>query len=386
MPSLFTHSPFPGFGPAARLREEGFTGERLDADTRLRLRTAVKARCPKGPGIYGMLDENDELIYVGKAKRLRPRLLSYFRTETGNAKSRRILRRTKAIVWECLPHELAALIRELQLIRQWRPRFNVMGRPDPRKRVFLCLGRAPAPYLFLSPRVTSQCQAAWGPVPSGPRAAAAVKVLNDLCRLRDCPRPNVPMRYADQGQLFDPTLTAGCLRWEIGTCSAPCAGACTRRQYGDQTRQAQQFLEGHEDRFLMKLTEEMKTASRDQQFERAATLRDQLENLTWLRETLERGERARAELTFIYPVTAGDGQPWWFLIERGQPRAFVPVLKESSKERERLVRQVFHERPCVGGPNDGQEDRELLWLVSSWFRKYPAERERTLPITSTLAA
>jgi excinuclease ABC subunit C len=240
MAALFRSDAFAGFG--ADPRTAAPRGEQIEADSRLKLKRGVRERCPNRAGVYGMVDEHGELIYVGKAKRLRPRLLSYFRTGKDAAKGRRILRRTRLIAWEYVPHELAALIRELELIRRWRPRFNVVGRPDPRKRVYVCLGRAPAPYLFLATQATAQCQSTWGPVPAGPRATLAVKTLNDVFRLRDCPRPRVPMRFADHGHLFDPELTAGCLRYEIGDCLAPCAAACTRGHYGAQARLARQFL------------------------------------------------------------------------------------------------------------------------------------------------
>ena len=385
MPPLFASSPFAGFGLDSRTAGAP-RGERIEADSRLRLKRGVREQCPSRPGVYGMVDEHGELIYVGKAKLLRPRLLSYFRTGAGAGKSRRILRRTKVIAWEYLPHELAALIRELELIRRWRPRFNVVGRPDPRKRVYVCLGRAPAPYLFLSTQVTNQCQCAWGPVPSGPRAVLAVKTLNDAYKLRDCPRPRVPMVFADHGHLFDPALTAGCLRYEIGDCLAPCAAACTRRQYGDRARFARRFLDGANDAATESLTRRMKETAQCEQFERAAGLRDQLESLAWLRETLERGERARQELSFVYPVIDADDQSWWYFIERGQPRSLVPLAATSSTQVRRLLKQIFVDKPCVGGPNDGQEDRELLWLVASWFRRNPAERERTLTPQAALAA
>jgi excinuclease UvrABC nuclease subunit len=130
----------------------------------------------------------------------------------------------------------------------------------------------------------------------------------------------------------------------------------------------------------------MKEAAERRHFERAADLRDQLESLAWLRETLERSERARLELTLIYPVVDELGAEWWFLIERGQPRALASLAEEGTARLRRLIRQVYLDKPCLGGPNDGQEDRELLWLVASWFRRRPGERARTLTVEEALAA
>ena len=93
-----------------------------------------------------MLDRQGHLIYVGKAKLLRNRLLSYFRKGSRNEKAGRIIGRTGTVIWEPAPSEFHALIRELELIRRWRPGFNVLGIPGSERYVYFCLGRQPAPY------------------------------------------------------------------------------------------------------------------------------------------------------------------------------------------------------------------------------------------------
>src|SRR5438105_3941929 len=93
------------------------------------LRTRVRLLCPATPGVYGMVDGNGELIYIGKAKSLRLRLLSYFRPRSRERKAARIIGQTKTLAWELCPNEFSALLRELELIRRWRPRCNVTGQP-----------------------------------------------------------------------------------------------------------------------------------------------------------------------------------------------------------------------------------------------------------------
>src|ERR1700731_1903084 len=106
-----------------------------------RLREKVRKRCPRKPGVYGMVDATGELIYVGKAKCLRSRLLSYFRPNSRDPKAGRILGQTRTLVWEPAPNEFAALLRELELIRRWRPRCNVQGQPTRYRRTYVCVGR-----------------------------------------------------------------------------------------------------------------------------------------------------------------------------------------------------------------------------------------------------
>src|SRR5262249_59620109 len=109
-----------------------------------------------------------ELIYVGKAKCLRSRLLSYFRPRSRDPKAGRIVEHTFVIAWELATSEFAALLRELELIRRWQPRFNVQGQPyRRRRRVYVCVGRRPAPYVFTAAAPPRTARDIFGPVPKG---------------------------------------------------------------------------------------------------------------------------------------------------------------------------------------------------------------------------
>lgn len=390
---LFTSLPFVGFG-ADPLRLDGWPDvERVAIDNRLQLQQVMKDRCPVQPGIYGMVDQHGELIYVGKAKRLRTRLMSYLHHRKGERnKARRILRHTKLLAWETVPHEFAALVRELNLIRRWRPRFNVMGQPDGRKRVFLCLGRAPAPYVYLASRFHAKAQAYWGPLPLGRWTRLAVRALNDLFRLRECPQPQV-MRFAEQGRLFEPQLSPGCLRFEIGTCLGPCAALCTVRQYQQQTQAVKRFLNDVQTvesspgkTILQQLHGHMLDAGRQQQFERAARLRDDWQSLTWLTQRLQRLEQAKRELSLIYPVHHRRLGDIWYILKEGQPVAVA--LKPADRPARLALRKRLQQWQRGHGTGhhtqEWIEDREMIWLVASWFRKYPKERARTMTWADTL--
>src|SRR5262249_13695182 len=154
------------------------------------LRRRLRAECPRCPGVYGMVDANEELIYVGKAKSLRARLLSYFRPRSRDAKAGRIVGQTRRLVREPQPSEFAALLRELELTRRWQPRCNVQGRPGRRRLSYVCLGRRPAPYAFLAGRPPATAFASFGPVPAGRHAGEALRRLNDWFRPRG--RPPAP--------------------------------------------------------------------------------------------------------------------------------------------------------------------------------------------------
>jgi excinuclease ABC subunit C len=383
--SLFPRPVFTGFGPISVGPDQaGQAFSKVKASRPDRLCIHVRRNCPRVPGIYGMVDRRGELIYVGKAKCLRTRLLSYFRPKSRDPKAGRILKHTRALLWEPSPSEFAALLRELELIRRWQPRFNVQGQPRRRRRLYVCLGRSPAAYVYLSARPVAKGCDCFGPVPARDEAREAVRRLNDLFALRDCPQSQ-KMIFADQKELFPLVRAAGCLRYEIGTCLGPCAGMCTRGNYEKRVRAARQFLAGKDQSVLESLKSDMAAASACQAFERAAALRDKLEALNWLRTHLERIKRIREHQAFVYPVCGIDGRELWYVVHGGKVTGASPAPSdEAGRRRLKLKLQKLVSQGLICEHSVLLEDLDGLLLVSSWFRRHPREKERLLDL-KTLA-
>jgi excinuclease ABC subunit C len=377
--TLFARQAFTGFGPCALAPGD-------DPPTPVvvegRLRTRVLRECPPVPGVYGMLDPAGELIYVGKAKSLRGRLLSYFRPGSRDPKAGRILEQTQAIAWEPGTTEFAALLRELELIRRWLPRMNVQGQPQRQKRCYLCLGRGPAPYAFVAGRPPRNTVAHFGPVPAGEQAREAARRVNDLFRLRDCPRtPEIV--FAGQQELFPVLYSPGCLRHDIGTCSAPCAARCTSAGYASQIDRALAFLAGEDRSILEPLEREMHAAAEALTFEKAAALRDRLAPLQWLDGHLTALREGRGQ-SFVYEAD-GDGETWWYLIHQGRPRAALrrPETAEEYRGAGVLLESLWSRDR---GREPTLDEVDAVLLVLSWFRQHPEERLRTLSPAEALAA
>src|SRR5207249_4175336 len=124
--------------------------------------------------------------------------------------------------------------------------------PHSWEHTYVCLGRSPAPYVYLARRPPATALATFGPIRAGLRAGEAVRRLNDWFKLRDCPQSQA-LHFADQADLFAAKHAAGCMRLELGTCLGPCAGACTRAGYTLQVRAARAFLTGRDVRLLEEL-------------------------------------------------------------------------------------------------------------------------------------
>lgn len=320
-----------------------------------------------------MIDRRGRLIYVGKAKVLRARLMSYFRVNSRDPKAGKILSRAVAITWETATDEFAALIRELELIRRFRPRFNVQGQPGNRRYTYVCLGRAPAPYAFVTRDPTGKELAIYGPLVGANQASDAVRRLNDAFKLRDCSQ-QVTMRFAEQRDLFETELSPACLRHDIGSCLGPCAGLCSRRSYATTLKGARDFLDGNDRSLLSSIEAEMVQASTKMEYERAMALRDKLADLRWLTDRLVWLKNARREHSYVYPLSESDERTVWYLIERGQVRA---VSYADSPEAPDLIDQVYAEKKETATMMPRHQVDSVL-LVAAWFRKRPEEREKCM--------
>jgi excinuclease ABC subunit C len=353
------------------------------AAMRADVRTGAKDR----PGVYRMLSADGEIVYVGKSKKLRTRLLSYFRCSFPEDKGARIVREAEKIEWDYTPSEFAALLEELRLIKRFRPRLNVAMKRDARHFAFIKLTRGAAPKLLVVRGAgADDAQIYYGPFFGAQRIGEAVRELNDALGLRDC-RLDQPMHFADQPELFQNfPRTPGCIRHEIRKCLGPCVGGCTALQYAERVQLVRQFLDGADDGPMRVLREEMVAASERLEFERAGSVRDKLQRLEALREQFIRFRFAVETLSFLYTVPGHEGDDRVYLIRRGRVRGEYAVPRSES-DRIRLlemVSDVFHpvERDTAQVP--AHEIDELL-LLSSWFRRFPAELDRSRPAAAFVA-
>jgi excinuclease ABC subunit C len=187
------------------------------------------------------------------------------------------------------------------------------------------------------------------------------------------------MYFADQAELFGaPLRTPGCIRHEVKKCLGPCVAACTLNAYMERVAMARAFLDGADDGPIERLREDMQGASDRMEFERAGSLRDKLHRLEELREQFGRLRFAVETLSFLYTVRGHEGDDRLYLIRRGRVRAEMPTPR-TARERgavDELVQSVYSpvERKTSSVPT--HEIDELL-LLSSWFRRNPAEFDNT---------
>ncbi len=356
------------------------------------LRHVTEQATPR-PGVYRMLSEEGGVLYVGKAKRLRDRLLSYFRADRRDKESR-VLREARAIEWTHTPSEFAALREELRQIKHYRPRLNVQRKHDAEHYAFLRITTGPAPKLTVERRDATGEGVFYGPFIGPDLAADAAKNLSDALGLRDCP-DTVPMRFRRPEAPIPlgraPSVSMGpraapnpgalrapdCIRHDVGKCLGPCVEACTRTEYDERVKLLRAFLEGQSKGPIERFRREMNEAKDRQAYERAALFRDRLHRLEQLRRQFSKIRFTLESLSLVYPVPGFEGDDRVYLLRRGTVRAEAkaPTTTEERLHLQRLIDQVYQPREPEESPVRTHEIEEIL-VLSAWFSQNPGELAR----------
>ena len=347
------------------------------------LRDYVRQEASDRPGVYRMVSEAGEVVYVGKSKKVRTRLMSYFRAAYPKEKGSRIVREAASIEWSYVPSEFAALLEELRLIKRLRPRFNVALKRDARHYAFVRVtgGAAPRLTVVRGSGAGDRGGSYYGPFIGAERLGEALRELGDALGLRDCTLDG-RMRFSDQPDLLPlPPRTPGCIRYEIGKCLGPCVAAVGADLYADRVRQARAFLEGRDDEPMHQLRSAMQVASNELSYERAAVWRDKLQRLESLRDQFSRLRFAVESLSVAYIVPGHEGEDRFYLVRRGVIRGEYPS-PQSASDWERLQAEcarVYGSTATHGASSVPAHEVDELLLVTSWFSTNPEQMQSTIP-------
>lgn len=379
MSTLITRSKrFTSFGPSILIRQTRglLKGSQIPRE-RLAARQMLRDECPTLPGVYGWLDSNRQLVYVGKSKSLRSRLLSYFAKTPSDNKMVRIRQTSETLVWEPISNELLALIREQELIHRWRPDFNRQGQPNRMQPAFVCISHSPAPNAYLSRKISPRAGLAFGPIAGTRRLRLAIESLNHEFQLRDC-GDKTQFTFNDQLQLFGNLSTAQCIRHELGTCPAPCAGYCSTGEYQQRVERLHGFLAGRDRGLLDQLKARMNAAAKNQSFEQAANIRDHLDHLSWLDRRLNGLRMSEEVLDGVLQIEARKDRLAWLVLRQGKLvqsiayHANRPDRAQAAMETLTEIANRQTEMPST------RLDISLQLLIVSWFRKHPHYRRQII--------
>ena len=234
---------------------------------------AVEAKLknlPTQPGVYLYRNENDKVIYVGKAKNLRNRVRSYFQSSRNHdPKTRRLVKRIRRIETILVDSEVEALILEANLIKEHRPRYNVFLKDD-KSYPYIRITKEPFPQVFVTRRIIKDGSKYLGPYTDVKQLRHIMRTLTKIFPVRSC-------KYL----LNESVIAAGkvklCLDYHIKRCQGPCEGLVSEEDYNAMIRQVEQFLKGRTRELVTELQERMQREAEAMRFEAAARLRDQIE-------------------------------------------------------------------------------------------------------------
>ena len=241
------------------------------------------------PGVYRMYDGGGNVLYVGKARNLKNRVSSYFRKSGLAPKTEALVSKIESIEVTITGSETEALLLEQNLIKSLRPPYNILLRDDKSYPYIYLSSHSDYPSLTFRRGRTKKGGGTWfGPFPSSGAVKESLNVLQKVFRIRNC------------SESFFRNRNRPCLQYQINRCTAPCVGYITPEEYQRDIRHATMFLEGKNPAIIHDLMNAMEEASKNLEFEKAATYRDQVNHLRHVQEQQSvEGEGGDADVVAI---------------------------------------------------------------------------------------
>jgi excinuclease ABC subunit C len=312
---------------------------------------------PNGPGVYRMIAENGEVLYVGKAKNVRKRIASYTRLAGHVNRIARMISGTASMMFISVDTETEALLLETNLIKQMKPRFNVLMRDDKSFPYILIARDHDAPQIAKHRGARSRKGDYFGPFANAGAVGRALNALQRAFLLRSCT------------DSFYENRTRPCLLFQIKRCAGPCTGEISIPDYAVLVQEAHDFLTGKSRSVREQLAGEMTDAAERLEFERAARLRDRISALSLIQGTQGVNPRSVEEAD-VFAIAKEAGrfciEAFFFrAFQNWGDRAYFPRADASLAEEEVLgsfVAQFYGEHPPAPLVllSHAIEDREVL--------------------------
>ena len=234
-------------------------------------KTFIK-RLPSRPGVYRMFDEKEDILYVGKAKNLKNRVSSYFRSNALDSKTMALVSRIQNVETTVTGSETEALLLEQSLIKEYKPPYNIVFRDDKSYPYILLTTGDKYPRLAFHRGAQKKKGRYFGPFPSAYSVRDSLNILQKVFQVRQCE------------DTFFKNRARPCLQYQIKRCSGPCCGLISTEDYADDVQHAAMFLEGKNNAVMQDYANKMEDASDKLEFEKAAHYRDQVGHLRKIQE------------------------------------------------------------------------------------------------------
>lgn len=323
------------------------------------------ANIPEEPGVYLMKDSTGKIIYVGKAKILKNRVRQYFQSqERHSPKVRAMVANIADFEYILTDSELEALILECNLIKKYRPYYNILLKDDKNYPYIKVTISEEYPQIFLSRKMQKDGAKYFGPYTSSAAVREAIDTVSKLYRIPSC-RIRLPR---DMGK------KRACLNAHIGQCIAPCEKQISKQEYKKIISDACRFLDGDHEDLLAGLEREMYAASDAMEFERAAVLRDKIESIRKIDERQKIvSERQADEDVIGFYKQENKTFAEVFFIRRGRllgrHLAVLDKTRDMSEEEiaSDFLKQFYHEASYIPKNIYSQYESAEFSLIADWL-------------------
>jgi len=318
---------------------------------------------PIKPGCYVMKDNLGRVIYVGKAISLRSRVRSYFTNSEKDIKTRQLVANIIDLEWIVVESELEALILEMNLIKRYRPRYNILMKDDKRYPYIKVHWYLPYPKVTVTRQVVQDGSRYFGPYTSVWALHQTLDVLRRIFPYLSCDRE------------ISGTDSRPCLYYDIKLCTGPCIGAIDQAGYRQMIDDLCKFLQGRTDPILQRLQSEMVLAAEAMLFEKAASLRDQIRGIETVvqRQKVISSDQTDSD---VIAVARQDGEACVqiFFIRSGKMIGREYFILEGTEEAadseviSQFLKQFYTEATSVPDEVLLPADIEEAKLIQSWLR------------------
>ena len=226
---------------------------------------------PTDPGVYQYFDKDDTVIYVGKAKNLKRRVTSYFTKVHDNAKTRILVKKIYRMEHIVVPTEVDALLLENNLIKKYRPRYNILLKDD-KTYPWICIKKESFPRVFSTRKVIRDGSEYFGPYPNVKTVYTLLELIRGLYPIRTC-------NYDLSEQKIQKKEYKVCLEYHIGNCLAPCESKVSEENYTQNIAAIRDIIKGNFRRSLDQFKNQMKQYASAMEYERAQEIKEKLESL-----------------------------------------------------------------------------------------------------------
>jgi excinuclease ABC subunit C len=226
---------------------------------------------PAKPGVYQFFNDKKKVIYVGKANNLRSRVKSYFHSKNPNAKTEALVSKISDFELVVTDSEIEALVLENNLIKELKPRYNVNLKDD-KSFPFIKVTNEPFPRIFSTRRVIRDGSKYFGPYTSVKNMKSALRMINQVFKIRSC-------KFDINDESIAKKKFKVCLDYHIKKCDGPCEGLVSQKDYNEMVDEVVKVIRGRTDDLIKDLDRKMDSASVNMEFEKAAEIRDKIDQL-----------------------------------------------------------------------------------------------------------